>query len=509
MPAPADSPFLSENQTGTVYIRIAIPELKIQKCLQFELDDTVWQAKQRVLAAFSKDLRDSLNYGLYLPPVNGRAGKFLDEERFLKEYPLQGPIGFLEFKYKRRVYKVMQINPRKLKQLHTKTQLKNFLEQVRNGNLDKVVKLTNKGLDPNFHDPDSGETPLTMAVTLSRDKCREMIMSIVSGGAHIDFRNKQGLTPMHQAAIRGNLEAIRALLDLGASPDYKDYRNLTPLYYCVSNDTNAMCVETLLHERAVIGTHDEQGWFEIHQACRYGRVQHLEHLLYYGGDMDVQNASGNTPLHVCSVNNQESCARVLLFRGANKEILNYNNQTPYQVCMVANNHDLADMIKNYRTEDVVPFREIPKYSDRRKLTTMPSTIRNLVRCRSDPRLNLSMLEEQFIKSGMSNHSLPNSEHDNGSYTLSREYNSDSPRSLSISSSSSGPVLSNDQGFYEGRSDGSYFPGQIQDSQIRRAGSMGNLIGDTVTLNRNTLAALVQQQSHGGVQTTGDKPSQAK
>jgi SH3/ankyrin repeat-containing protein len=35
-----------------------------------------------------------------MPPMNGRAGKFLDEERFLSEYPLQGPIGFLEVTYK-------------------------------------------------------------------------------------------------------------------------------------------------------------------------------------------------------------------------------------------------------------------------------------------------------------------------------------------------------------------------------------------------------------------------
>jgi hypothetical protein len=28
---------------------------------------------------------------------------------------------------------------------------------------------------------------------------------------------------------------------------------------------NAACAELLLHERAVIGTQDEQGWFEIHQ----------------------------------------------------------------------------------------------------------------------------------------------------------------------------------------------------------------------------------------------------
>lgn len=67
------------------------------------------------------------------------------------------------------------------------------------------------------------------------------------------------------------------------------------------------------------------------QACRNKLVQHLEHLLFYGADMNAQNASGNTPLHVCAVNNLEDCARVLLFRGCDKNALNYANQTPYQV----------------------------------------------------------------------------------------------------------------------------------------------------------------------------------
>lgn len=67
------------------------------------------------------------------------------------------------------------------------------------------------------------------------------------------------------------------------------------------------------------------------QACRNKMVQHLEHLLFYGADMNAQNASGNTPLHVCAVNNLEDCARVLLFRGCNKNAINYANQTPYQV----------------------------------------------------------------------------------------------------------------------------------------------------------------------------------
>ena len=45
-----------------------------------------------------QELKDGLNYGLYSPPINGRAGKFLEEERPLRDYPLPGPIGFLEVK---------------------------------------------------------------------------------------------------------------------------------------------------------------------------------------------------------------------------------------------------------------------------------------------------------------------------------------------------------------------------------------------------------------------------
>lgn len=90
----------------------------------------------------------------------------------------------------------------------------------------------------------------------------------------------------------------------------------------------------------------------IFQACRNGLVQHLEHLLYYGADMNARNASGNTPLHVCAVNGQESCARVLLFRGAQHDSLNFANQTPYQVAVIAGNLDLADVIQGHRPENV-------------------------------------------------------------------------------------------------------------------------------------------------------------
>jgi hypothetical protein len=43
-----------------------------------------------------QELKESFNYGLFVPPANGKAGKFLDEERHLTDYPFSGPVGYLE-----------------------------------------------------------------------------------------------------------------------------------------------------------------------------------------------------------------------------------------------------------------------------------------------------------------------------------------------------------------------------------------------------------------------------
>jgi len=65
-------------------------------------------------------------------------------------------IFLFQLKYKRRVYKMLQMDEKQLKSINSKSNLKKFLEHVQNGNIEKINKMCNKGLDPNFHCLDSG-----------------------------------------------------------------------------------------------------------------------------------------------------------------------------------------------------------------------------------------------------------------------------------------------------------------------------------------------------------------
>ena len=268
----------AQNDPSKLYIRVSISDQSLQKVLKFNLDETVWNAKQRVLATLAKEVKDGLNYGFYLPPYQGRAGKFLDDCRLLKEYPLNGPVAQLEFKYKKRVYKFIKINQKELKALNVKSNYKRFLDFVRTNQVTKANRFLEKGLDPNFHS-DLGETALSVAASLAEP--RNMIMALYNGGAHLDFRSRDTLTPMHKAAIIGNDKALKTLLELGAFAEVRDGRMLTPLYYSIVNASSVQSIEYLLFNGSSIGVKDENNWQEVHHVRHFStkKDHSIENLL--------------------------------------------------------------------------------------------------------------------------------------------------------------------------------------------------------------------------------------
>uniref|UniRef100_A0A3Q3AHP2 SH3 and multiple ankyrin repeat domains 1 n=1 Tax=Kryptolebias marmoratus TaxID=37003 RepID=A0A3Q3AHP2_KRYMA len=263
----------------------------MRRCLQFDQDCTVWSAKQQIIFSLGESLWDAYNYGLFQPAGEGRDAKFLEEERLLRDYArtFEKGVPYLEFRYKTRVYKQTNLDEKALAKLSTKASQKKFLEYVQTGAMEKMAKALDKGFDPNFQDPDNGETPVSVAMQSGLSV--EGIRLLVLGGAHLDFRSRDGMTALHKAVRahnHGGLSLLsmscQTLLSLGASPDYKDRCGLTPLYHTES------CIRVLLYRGANKEAKNKHGQTPFQVAVLSGHFE-VGEIIKNHKDLDIGKLS--------------------------------------------------------------------------------------------------------------------------------------------------------------------------------------------------------------------------
>uniref|UniRef100_A0A7S2RZ72 Uncharacterized protein n=1 Tax=Mucochytrium quahogii TaxID=96639 RepID=A0A7S2RZ72_9STRA len=91
--------------------------------------------------------------------------------------------------------------------------------------------LIDNGADCNFA-TQAGVTPLLIATDSGSKQHLEVIQLLVkSGGANVNHANIWGMTALHVAAFRGNLEVCKLLLELGADQSLQDKKGRTPAWY--------------------------------------------------------------------------------------------------------------------------------------------------------------------------------------------------------------------------------------------------------------------------------------
>lgn len=376
-------------------VNVFFPDLDKHTVLRVIGDAVLWDIKLKLIKAFGSHFLECYNMGLYLPGGGGKLGKFLEEERLLSEY--SGTMSEITLQFVRKTRHV-RINTDHMvfpAEHFSKDMQKRFLRLVERGDCKKVEDILSKGFDPNFQCPKTGETPLTIAVTASRP--HNMISLLISGGAYRDYFSKAGLTPLHRASKVGNFEAVKSLLDFGHSPNSADITGLTPLYYNVMHDPDTRICHRLLYEHSHVGTTNQDGLQEIHQAARLNRVEHINLLLMYGADVNsrcnrlsrpttsglhvTRKSTGNftpgdTPLHVAACAGQRAAVMRLLSWGADPTLVNTANQTAIQVAQSNGNSDLAEVIRLFRgvssnADFAAPFLPTPTFNPRRRIKRPP------------------------------------------------------------------------------------------------------------------------------------------
>ncbi|XP_017279321.1 BRCA1-associated RING domain protein 1 [Kryptolebias marmoratus] len=123
---------------------------------------------------------------------------------------------------------------------------------------------------------------------------RSSVRRLSSGSPAVVKRNHKGETLLHLAAIKGDTEAVKELLDQGADPNLKDNAGWTPLHEAC-NLGHLPVVEVLVSGGALLNTPGYENDSPLHDAVRNGHAAIVKRLLQLGASQNVLNLHGKRP----------------------------------------------------------------------------------------------------------------------------------------------------------------------------------------------------------------------
>ncbi|MDO8388927.1 MAG: ankyrin repeat domain-containing protein [Actinomycetota bacterium] len=123
--------------------------------------------------------------------------------------------------------------------------------------------------------------------------------------------DRDGRSQLHNAAMRGDLEEVQRLLEVGSEVDGQDRRGFTPLHFAA-------------------------------------QASHVaEKLLAAGASTNVRDAYGNTALWTATFNSRGhgDLINMLLAHGADPDSLNNSGASPRSLAETIGNYDVARFFK--------------------------------------------------------------------------------------------------------------------------------------------------------------------
>jgi len=127
----------------------------------------------------------------------------------------------------------------------------------------------------------------------------------------INFQNYDGNSPLHLAAVEGQLDIVKSLVTAGAYVNLPNLDGLTPLHAAIQAG-RADIAQFLILNGIFINQQDIEGDTPLHWAIRHGQYQMLNLLLDQGAAFDVKNSDAETPLLLAASINDEMMVRLLI-----------------------------------------------------------------------------------------------------------------------------------------------------------------------------------------------------
>ena len=179
------------------------------------------------------------------------------------------------------------------------------------------------GVDVNKADKD-GSTPLYEAASLGRTECVKLL---IASGADVNKADKEGRTPLYWAAVGDHAECVELLIASGADVNKADKDGETPLYHAASGG-HTECVKQLIEAKADVNKANNWGYTPLYWAAYSGHTECVKQLIAAGADVNKADKEGQTPLHCAARHGRTECVKQLIAAGADVNKADKNGQTP-------------------------------------------------------------------------------------------------------------------------------------------------------------------------------------
>lgn len=181
--------------------------------------------------------------------------------------------------------------------------------------------LLQTGIDVNITEEDRGATVLLIASSFK--DYEDVVSFLISRGADINFRGKDGRTPLIWAA--GNsLESSKMLLENGADINAKGNDGMNAFIQStfgilskkVSTDVMDLLLENGADVNSALISKNAAGWTALHFAAINGDTELVEYLILKGANVNHTSDGGSTALSLAKQEKYEALVSLLKKHGA-------------------------------------------------------------------------------------------------------------------------------------------------------------------------------------------------